>query len=192
MEADILIEPDAPADLLLVIDRKLILQKQITTFVNLIRLLSVILVTGVDGPKLAVPNWQTPVSHPLCLLEVPSPDSRLLFFRSSIRVGRRRESIEVVIVDRVDAVGPAFMELSSEAREVRGESVSIQVDDMFIIDGVDSLDASVVPHLETRVSGIRWLVENVVSCDPRVSFVMFGEFLPEPNGTVLEVFVHPE
>lgn len=63
---------------------------------------------------------------------------------------------------------------------------------MLAINGVDGLDATVIPLLETDMGRVSRLVQNVVASNPWVSFVVLGKLFPQPDGTVLEVFVDPE
>lgn len=92
----------------------------------------------------------------------------------------------------VYAIRPTFVEISGKVGEIRGESVSIEEDNVVWINSVDCFDTSVVPELKACVSWIGRFVENVVSCDPGVAFIMCCELFPKPNRAILEIFVNPE
>ncbi len=40
--------------------------------------------------------------------------------------------------------------------------------------------------------GIAWLIDEVVTCNPRVGTIAGGDFDPQPDAPVLMVFVLPE
>ena len=59
-------------------------------------------------------------------------------------------------------------------------------------DSADCFIETVVEGDNTRVLGIRGLVDGIVACDPFVGFEVLGETFPEPYGAVLEIFVGPD
>lgn len=115
LETDILIQPDAPADLLLVVDVELILEEQVSALVDLIRLLAIILPARVHRSEFAVPNREASLPHPCRLFQVTSSHTCLLLVRAHILLCRVGETIKVVVVDRVDAVGPALVKVTLKA-----------------------------------------------------------------------------
>ena len=95
-------------------------------------------------------------------------------------------------MNSIDAIRPSLTEFALKMAKVGRKSVSIQEDDVVGIDGVNRWNAPVVPELKSFVRWIRRFVQNVIASDPRVALVVRCEFLPEPNSSVLKVFVHPE
>lgn len=98
-------------------------------------------------------------------------------------------------MNAIYAIRPAFRQIDAlvgEVAEVRCECIAIEVDDVFRVDGVNGLDATIVPIQKTSVSRIGWFVKDVVSGNPGVAFVVFGEFFPEPDCPILEILVNPE
>lgn len=94
-------------------------------------------------------------------------------------------------MNRITGVNPTFMGIP-ELREIRGESVSIEEDDVIGVYGADCGVDLVVELDYAVVFGIGGFVERVVGCDPFVAFVVFGELCPEPEDAVLEVLVVPD
>lgn len=79
-----------------------------------------------------------------------------------------------------------------KAAKIACERIPIQENSVV---GVDSSDGIIYPIVEidhTRLGGVRGFIEGVVPGNPGITFVMFGELFPEPDGSVLVVFVKPE
>lgn len=68
----------------------------------------------------------------------------------------------------------------------------VKVDGVVGIDLTNGLVDAMVEVDKTSVVGISRLIQGVVTSDPSVVFVMLGEFLPEPDDTVLVIFVEPK
>jgi hypothetical protein len=63
---------------------------------------------------------------------------------------------------------------------------------MMRVNSADGVVDAIIELDHTCVRGISGFVEGVVPRDPRVVAIVLGEFLPEPNNPVLEIFVKPE
>ena len=77
-------------------------------------------------------------------------------------------------------------------RKVRSKCIAVKENGMIRIHSANGIVDAIIKLNHTCMGGISWLVERVVPCNPCVIAVVFGEFLPEPNNAVLEIFVKPE
>lgn len=60
------------------------------------------------------------------------------------------------------------------------------------VNGMNGRDAPVVPLLKAGMSWICGFVQDVVARNPGIPLIVFRKFFPEPDCTVLEVFVNPK
>lgn len=65
-----------------------------------------------------------------------------------------------------------------EMRKVTAKGVAVEEEDVVWVDFADCLVEAGVPDLETGMSWIRGLVEDVVTGNPRVAFVVGRKFFP--------------
>lgn len=191
LEPDVLVQPNRPAQTILVVDLELVGQDFIARLVDGVCGLSVVLLPGVHWSKLAIPDAETSLVHPFSLLLVAPAQATFLLVSSGVRLCGGGESEAGVIVDGVRGVLPAGVRIA-KVREVGGECVTVEEDSMVWVNGTDGGVDAVVEADEACVGVICGLVQWVVPCDPFVVLVMSSEFLPEPNGAVLEVFVVPD
>jgi hypothetical protein len=84
------------------------------------------------------------------------------------------------------------MQISGEVGEIRCKGVSVKKDNVVGVDSMNGADASVVPLLKAGMSRVCRFIENVVSGNPGIPFIMLGKFFPKPDCTVLEILVNPE
>lgn len=81
----------------------------------------------------------------------------------------------------------------SEMREIRRESVAIED---YCVVRINSPDRAVYAVVKLNDAGLRGiisrLVEGIVPRNPCVVSVVLDEFFPEPDCSVLKVFVQPE
>jgi len=75
---------------------------------------------------------------------------------------------------------------------LHGECVTVQPEDVVRVDLSDSRLKAVVERRKTVVERVAWLVNWVVTSYPSVVLVAFSNLSPEPDDTVLVVFVVPE
>jgi len=75
---------------------------------------------------------------------------------------------------------------------LHGECVTIQPEDVVGVDFSDSRLEAVVERRKTVVKRVTWLVDWVVTSYPSVVLVTFSDLSPEPDDTILVVFVVPE
>jgi hypothetical protein len=101
------------------------------------------------------------------------------------------EAEKTVIMDRISSVLPLLVVIP-EMRKIRCEGIAVKEDCMMGVNIADGMVDAIVKLDHTRVRGISWFVERVIPRDPGVVAIVFGEFLPEPNNPVLEIFVKPE
>ena len=78
-----------------------------------------------------------------------------------------------------------------EVGKVGREGVSVPEQSVLLVDCTDRVVHPDVKLDYARMRGIRGLVERVVSRDPLVIFVVLRELGPQPEDTVLEIFVIP-
>ena len=76
--------------------------------------------------------------------------------------------------------------------EIGSKSVTIEENDVFVVNGTDSAVYPVVKCDDASVRRISGFVDRVVASNPGVGFVVIGEDFPKPDGSVLEVFVVPD
>ena len=175
----------------LVIDSQLILQDTVPFFVDRIGLRSFVLLPGVDGTPFTVPDAQATLVHPLPLLLVATLETPLLRLISDVGFWRVGEAENGVVMDRIRGVLPSLVSIAKVGK-VRGKRISVQEEGMMRINLTDCLIDSIVEVDNTGVVRIGGLVQRVVASDPGVVLVVFGEFLPEPDDSVLVVLVNPE
>ena len=168
----------------------MIAEDLVASAVDLVGCLTLILLPGVDGAELAVPDSKSTLVHPLALLLVAAEETTLLLITGNVGgvVGETKAS---VIVDRVSGVVPVLVGVT-EAGEVRGKGVAVEEDGMFGVDGADGLVDAIVEGDDAGVGVIGGLVQGVVAGDPLVALVVSSEFLPEPDDAILEVLVIPD
>ena len=94
-------------------------------------------------------------------------------------------------MDRISSVLPLLVVIP-EMRKIRCEGIAVKEDCMMGVNIADGVVDAIVKLDHTCVRGISWFVERVIPRDPGVVTIVFGEFLPEPNNPVLEIFVKPE
>lgn len=192
--ANVLIQPDAPTDSVLIVNLQLVLQQRNSALVDLWRLLcTIVLLPGIDRAELAVPDREVIRLHPLHLTEVAPLDPSLLLRRATVGLRRRREPVARVVVHGIHRVIPLLARLLNiKVRKVRGKRVSVQEQDVVRVDLADGRIDLMVPGLKSLVGGVAGLVERVVSSDPRIALEVGSDLLPEPDAPVLEVLVGPE
>lgn len=156
-------------------------------------LYTVVLLPGIDGAELAVPDREVILLHPLDFAEIAPLDFSLLLRGATVYFRRRRESVARVVVHRVHRVIPLLARLLDiKVREIRRERVSVQKQNMVGINLADGGVNLMIPCLESFMGGITRFVERVVSSDPRIPLEVCSDFLPEPHAPVLEILVGPE
>lgn len=98
------------------------------------------------------------------------------------------EAVVGVVVERVNGIGEDMV----KGAEVSGEGVPVEPEDVVGVDFPDGGLDAVIEGGETGELGVGGFVEGVVAGYPGVAFVVLCEVLPEPDYTVLEVFLFPE
>lgn len=191
LEADVLVQPDRPAQAILSVYIKLILEDLVADLVDSIGLFPIILLASVDWTPLAVPDAKSTLIHPLTLLLITPPQTTLLFGSTSVNLGGTGETEEGVIVDGVTGVIPVLVRIT-EVREVGCKGVAIKEDDVIGILGTDGSVNFIVELHNASVFGVGGFVEGVVAGDPLVALVVLGELSPEPKDALLVVSVVPE
>ena len=97
-------------------------------------------------------------------------------------------------MDGIGSIPPPSTSILRKLCEIRRKGISIQENDVVLVDGPDSLVQPVVPINQPFMFRVRIcrLVQDVVAGDPGIIFVVGRELLPEPDEAVLEVLVSPE
>lgn len=93
-------------------------------------------------------------------------------------------------MDRVAGVVPVLVRVT-EVREIRREGVGVEENCMVRVNRANRGVHLVVECDQSCVLRVGRLIERVVSCDPLVIFVVLRELGPQPEDTVLEIFVIP-
>lgn len=189
--SDVLVQPDSPAETVLVVDIKLIFKDLVAHGVDGIRRIPIVLSPRIDRAPFAIPHAEPALVHPLPFLLIAPPEPALLRLAAHVVLRRGGEAEEGVIVDRVGRVVPLLVEVTKVA-EVGGEGVAVEEDSVAWVDGADGFVDAVVEGDDAGVFGVGGLVDGIVACDPLVGFVVLGEAFPEPYDAVLEIFVVPE
>lgn len=94
-------------------------------------------------------------------------------------------------MDRISSIVPLLVVIP-KMRKIRSECIAVEEDCMIRVDSADGTVDAIIKFDHTGVRGISWFVEGVVPCDPCVVTIVFCELLPEPNNSILEIFVKPE
>jgi len=80
----------------------------------------------------------------------------------------------------------------TEMRKITRECVSVEENGMLRVNRADGLVNAIVERDYSGMRRIGGFVKWVIASDPLVVNIMLSKFFPEPDCTVLEVFVHPE
>jgi len=158
--------------------------------VDLIGCLAFVLLPGINGAELAIPDSESTLIHPLALFLVAAEKTTLLLIAGNVG-GVVGEAEGGVVVDRVSGVVPVLVGVT-ETGEVRRKGVSIEVNGVVGINGADSLVDAVVEGDDAGVGVISGLVQGVVASDPLVALVVSSKLFPEPDDAILEVLVVPD
>lgn len=169
----------------------MVVEHFVAGLVDRLRLCTLILLASINWAKLAVPDTEAALIHPLALLLVASPETALLVWSASVNLGSAREAEDGVVVDGISSVIPVLVGIT-ELREVRREGVAVKEDDVIGILCTNGSMDFVVEFDEAVVLLIGRLVEGIVASDPLVALVVLGEFCPQPEDTFLEVPVVPD
>lgn len=188
---DVLVQPDSPAETVLVVDIELVFEDLVAHGVDGVCSIPIILPPRIDRAPFAIPHAEPVLVHPLPFLLVAPPEPVLLRLAGHVVLRRGGEAEEGVVVDRVGRVVPLLVDVAKVAK-VGGEGVAVEEDGVVGVDGADGFVDAVVKGEDAGVLGIGGLVDGVVACDPFVGFEVLGEAFPEPYGAVLEIFVVPE
>lgn len=95
-------------------------------------------------------------------------------------------------MNRVRRVLPLFHMLVTKVSEIGCECVSIQEQGVVNIDLPDRFVETIIVFDETGVCWFGGFVERVVTGDPLVIFVVGGELFPQPDDSILVIFVVPK
>ena len=93
LKANVLVQPDTPANLFLVVDSQLVLEEQVATLVDLLPVLPIMLFPSIHWTPLAIPDCKSPLFHPRYLFLIAPPDAVLLLWASRIYLWTLWESI---------------------------------------------------------------------------------------------------
>lgn len=74
----------------------------------------------------------------------------------------------------------------------RTNCVPVPEQNMVRVNLPDGLLHTLVPRQHSDVFLVGWFVEWIVPCDPRISLVSLGQFLPQYDCSILEFEVFPE
>ena len=93
-----------------------------------------------------------------------------------------------VIMQSIDAIWKDFI----KEFPFHGHGVAIKPEDMVWVDRTNGLFYPFVKDWQTPMFWVTWLVDGVVSCNARLVLVMSSKVLPQPDSSILEIFVVPE
>lgn len=176
------------------IDLELVSENCIPTSIDLISSVAIVLCPGIDGTPLSIPDTKPPFVHPLPLALIGFYEPLLLRVRSCVWLRGTWESKDSVVMDGVGRIPPSSASVLRELCKIRREGISVQENDMVLVDGSNSLMKPVVQVDQAFMLWVRIcrFVQDVVSGDPGIIFVVRCELFPEPDEAILEVFVSPE
>lgn len=89
-------------------------------------------------------------------------------------------------MNEVSDITPALARVT-EVGEARSKGVSVKADG--VVRGFVAVMVEVDETIVVRISG---LAQGVIASNPEMVLIMLCEFLPEPDDTVLVIFVEPE
>lgn len=188
LQPDVLVEPDTPRNLVLVIQTQLRVEQLIPLPIDGVCILLVLRV-GIDRSKLSVPDGRVAREVELGFAqELPLQTLQLLL--RSRELLRAWKSEPTVVVERVHRVGQDGVLV--EALPFRGEGVPVQKQDMVRVDLADRLFQAHVERRQADVLRVARLVDQVVAGNPSVGFVPCRDLLPQPDSAVLMVAMIPE
>lgn len=222
LNADILVEPDCPGDLVLVVHLELLLEGTVSPIVDFLPVGSLRIRRGVHDTKLAVPDGRVGLLAKVDFTLVRPSDLGLVLVRAVI-VSPDGEAeptqlsehcgytwvywnVHGVVVAREDGIVASEAGFGKVAK-VGAERVSIKAEDVIRVLGPDGFGQSVVKGEQAGRTGliVCGLVQEVVSGHPGVArivrdclrggyspLVPLGNGLPDPDSPVLELFKLPE
>lgn len=89
---------------------------------------------------------------------------------------------------------PSFTSVIWELREICGECVSVQEEDVIRINGSDGRASAIIEAEQVCLLGMRIcrLVQNIIASNPCIRGVVVCNFGPKPDEAILKILVFPE
>ena len=148
------------------IQLQLVVQNIVSSLIDLVHVLALVLLPRIHRAPLAIPHAQAPRVHPLALLLVAPHHTVSLRLRTRVRLGCVGEAVHRVVVDGECGIWPAHARIVWKAGEVGRVRVPVEEEYVVRVDGADRGVKAVVECDEAAVFRVRGFVQKVVPRDP--------------------------